>query len=184
MISIVSIFPDSLSEKCEEPTKKSFDFLSEYHKQAQLGNEARGLCLRVFWIWRLAYDICEETDGQTGRSRLLTRLSIIWFSTGSQCDQKQPRNAVFAQVWKMDRPTDQQTNGPMDEPTDWGTDPLKETDPSKLVSIEIRSLAFWAAAPKGRCPVEHREEFRVVHPSVLPSVHLSVHPSIPPLDSI
>ena len=30
---------------------------------------------------------------------------------------------------------------------------------------------FWAAAPKGRCPVGHRGEFQDVHPSVRPSVH-------------
>ena len=30
--------------------------------------------------------------------------------------------------------------------------------------------AFWAAAPKGRCPVEHRGEFPDVRPSVRPSV--------------
>ena len=40
--------------------------------------------------------------------------------------------------------------------------------------------AFWAAAPKGRCPVEHRGEFRDVRPSVLPSVLPSFHPSVRP----
>ena len=39
--------------------------------------------------------------------------------------------------------------------------------------------AFWAAAPKGRCPVEHRGEFRDFCPSVRPSVCPSVRP--PPL---
>ena len=29
-----------------------------------------------------------------------------------------------------------------------------------------QTLAFWAAAPKGRCPVEHRGEFRDVRPTV------------------
>ena len=38
---------------------------------------------------------------------------------------------------------------------------------------------FWAAAPKGRCPVEHRGEFRDVRPSVLPSVLPSVPPPWP-----
>ena len=40
------------------------------------------------------------------------------------------------------------------------------------------SLAFWAAAPKGRCPVEHRGEFR----NVRPSIRLSVLPSVPPIE--
>ena len=31
-------------------------------------------------------------------------------------------------------------------------------------------FTFWAAAPKGRCPVEHRGEFRDIRPSVLPSL--------------
>ena len=36
------------------------------------------------------------------------------------------------------------------------------------------SQPFWAAAPKGRCPEEHKGEFQDVHPSVL----LSVRPSV------
>ena len=40
--------------------------------------------------------------------------------------------------------------------------------------------AFWAAAPKGWCPVEHRGEFRDVRPSVHPSVRPSIRPSIRP----
>ena len=43
-----------------------------------------------------------------------------------------------------------------------------------LVSIQddcnpfIILLPFWAAAPKGRCPVEHRGEFPYVRPSLHP----------------
>ena len=33
-----------------------------------------------------------------------------------------------------------------------------------------KGVAFWAAAPKGRCPVEHRGEFPYVRPSFRPSV--------------
>ena len=43
------------------------------------------------------------------------------------------------------------------------------------VSVEYQTL-FWAAAPKGRCPVGHRGEFPDVRPSVLPSFR----PSPPP----
>ena len=35
---------------------------------------------------------------------------------------------------------------------------------------------FWAEAPKGRCPVRHRGEFRDVRPSVHPSFRPSVLP--------
>ena len=41
--------------------------------------------------------------------------------------------------------------------------------------------AFWAAAPKGRCPVGHRGEFPYVRPSVRPSVRTSVRTSFPKL---
>ena len=42
--------------------------------------------------------------------------------------------------------------------------------------------AFWAAAPKGQCPVGHRGEFSEVRLSVRPSIRLSVCPSVhPPL---
>ena len=43
------------------------------------------------------------------------------------------------------------------------------------------TYAFWAAAPKGQCPVEHRGEFPDVRPSFHPSVHLSFLPSPPPV---
>ena len=39
-------------------------------------------------------------------------------------------------------------------------------------------MGFWAAAPKGRCPVEHRGIMRRL--SVLPSFRPSVRPSVPP----
>ena len=35
-------------------------------------------------------------------------------------------------------------------------------------TFKKRLYAFWAAAPKGRCPVEHRGEFRDVRPFVCP----------------
>ena len=38
---------------------------------------------------------------------------------------------------------------------------------------------FWAAAPKGRCPVGHRGEFPYVRPYVRTSVRLSVPPKAP-----
>ena len=38
-------------------------------------------------------------------------------------------------------------------------------------------IPFWAATPKGRCPVGHRGKNQVC-PSICPSVRLSIHPSI------
>ena len=47
----------------------------------------------------------------------------------------------------------------------------------KLVTISISSeIPFWAAAPKGQCPVGHRGEF----PDVRPSVRTYFHPSVLP----
>ena len=40
----------------------------------------------------------------------------------------------------------------------------------RFVSWSVDWSPFWAAAPKGRCPVEHRGEFPYVRPSVRPSV--------------
>ena len=47
------------------------------------------------------------------------------------------------------------------------------SDVPKLVYVK-ETDAFWAAAPKGRCPVEHRREFPDVIPSILcPSIRFS-----------
>ena len=47
-------------------------------------------------------------------------------------------------------------------------------------------VKYWgesrAAAPKGRCPVEHRGEFPYVRPSFRPSVHPSLGLQGPDLD--
>ena len=47
----------------------------------------------------------------------------------------------------------------------------------KWKKIQCSHLTFWAAAPKGRCPVGHRGEF----PDVRPSIRPSVLPYVPPL---
>ena len=55
--------------------------------------------------------------------------------------------------------------------------------PHPLISSHILSASlppFWAAAPKGRCPVGHRGEFPDVRPSVRPSFRPSFRPSPPP----
>ena len=36
------------------------------------------------------------------------------------------------------------------------------------ISEGPKLITFWAAAPKGRCPVEHRGEFRDIRPTVYP----------------
>ena len=44
--------------------------------------------------------------------------------------------------------------------------------PTSLSLLILRFTPFWAAAPKGRCPVRHRGE--------LSDIRTSVHPYLPP----
>ena len=46
---------------------------------------------------------------------------------------------------------------------------ISSSFPPNLI-LAYRLKPFWAAAPKGQCPVGHRGEFPDVHPSVHPSV--------------
>ena len=48
----------------------------------------------------------------------------------------------------------------------------------RTVLIQALLVTFWAAAPKGRCPVEHRGGFRDVRPSFRPYFRPSVPPPV------
>ena len=53
-----------VSSKKENPRQQTHE---KYHQQAQTGNDASGLCLHVYRIWRLTCDMYGETDTRTDR---------------------------------------------------------------------------------------------------------------------